>query len=159
MPESSQKSDLRQSLIKYAGRILVARPYFRFKLREKLFQRAQKLGFADSGSVIDSIIDDLAKSGYLDDSYLSESYVRRQLSKGYGPKIISLKLLALGLDRETVSLALKSSASEEAEIASIRQYSQKYARLDRRKLIGKLYFRGYSGPIIKKVFDGDYLED
>jgi regulatory protein len=159
MQESSRKSDLRQSLAKYAGRILSARPYFRFKLREKLFLRAEKLNFDDPDSTIDSILDDLAKSGYLDDQYLAEAYVRSRLSKGYGPKIISLKLKFMGLCPETISMVLESTATEEAEIASIKRFCRKYPHTDSRKLVSKLYFRGYSGTSIKKAFDGDYFED
>ncbi len=159
MQGSSRKSDLRQSLVKYAGRILGARPYFRFKLREKLFLRAEKLNFDDPGSTIDSILDDLAKSGYLDDQYLAEAYVRSRLSKGYGPKIISLKLKFMGLSPETISMVLESTATEEAEMASIKRYCRKFPHPDSRKLVSKLYFRGYSGTSIKKVFDGDYFED
>ena len=156
MPESSQKSNQRSSLVKYASRILSSRPYFRFKLRDKLFLRAQKLAFENPDDIIDSILDDLAKSGYLDDQYLAEAYVRRQLSKGYGPKIISLKLKFLGLDRETISRCLESEVTEESEISSIKKYCQKYPRLDQRKLISKLYFRGYSGQLIKKVLQYNY---
>lgn len=156
MPESSQKSNQRSSLLKYASRILSYRPYFRFKLREKLFLQAQKLNFENPEAIIDSLLDDLKKSGYLNDQYLAQAYVRRQLSKGYGPKIIAFKLKFLGLDRETISRCLESEVTEESEISSIKKYCQKYPHLDQRKLISKLYFRGYLGTIIKKAFDGDW---
>ncbi len=159
MQESSPKSDARQALVSYAARILVARPYFKSKLREKLFLRAEKLGIDGPGSTIDSILEDLSKSGYLNDLYLAEAYVRRQLAKGYGPKIIILKLKFLGLGRETVSEVLRSQASVELELDSIKKYCQKYPRLDQRKLISKLYQRGYHSTTIKKVFDSDWLED
>ncbi|HCQ31248.1 TPA: hypothetical protein DIU27_02610 [Candidatus Collierbacteria bacterium] len=159
MPESNQKNELRLSLVKYAGRVLGARPYFRVQLREKLFCRAEKEKFADPGPIIDSILEDLAKSGYLNDQYLSEAFVRRQLSKHYGPKIISLKLKFLGLSREAVSEALTTGSPMEAEITSIRHFLQKYPRLDRRTLISKLYRRGYTDHAIKSAFDGDSFED
>ncbi|NCP47236.1 hypothetical protein AUJ42_03100 [Candidatus Collierbacteria bacterium CG1_02_44_10] len=159
MPASSQKNNSRQTLVKYAGRILTARPYFRVQLREKLFRRAEKEKFTNPGPIIDSILEDLAKSGYLNDQYLSEAFVRRQLSKHYGSRIISLKLKYLGLSQEAVAEALATSAPLEAEIASIRQYLQKFPHLDRRKLISKLYQRGYSNRAVKSAFDGGYLED
>ncbi len=159
MQEFSRKSDFRQSLVSYAAKILVARPYFRAKLRDKLFLRAEKFNFLDPSGVIDSILDDLSKSGYLNDKYLAEAFVRRQLSKGYGPKIISLKLKFLGLDREIISEVLKSQAYEELEVDSISRYCRKYPRVDPRKLISKLYQRGYNSQAIKKVFDSDWLED
>lgn len=159
MPESSPKSDLRRSLIRYASLILSRRPYFKFKLREKLFLRAEKLGFTQPAETIDSIVEDLAQSGYLDDLYLAEAYVRRQLAKGYGPKVIILKLKYLGLDRETSLQAVKSEVTEEAEMSSLQKYSRKFASQDRRKVISKLYSRGYNPTLIQKVFDGDWLED
>ncbi len=159
MPESSQKSKIRSALLRYAARILSARPYFRTKLKDKLFQRAESQGFENSGALIDEILADLAGSGYLDDRYLAEAYIRRQLGKGYGPKIIALKLKYLGLDPGLVTSTLKAEAGQEAEMASIRKYSAKFPRLDRRKLISKLYQRGYLSLTIQKAFDGDWLED
>ncbi len=158
MQEFNRKSDPRQSLIKYAAGILSARPYFRSKLREKLFLRAEKLGFDDPGKIIDSILNDLSKSGYMDDKYLAEAYVRRQLSKGYGPKIISLKLKYLGLDSQTVTDSIKSQAFEESEVASIRSFCDKNSRYEQGKLISKLYQRGYTSLSIKKVFDSEWSE-
>lgn len=156
MPESSRKSNSRSILVKYAARVLSARPYFRSTLKDKLFRNAESLELEASSEVIESILEDLAQSGYLDDQYLAEAYVRRQLGKGYGPKVISLKLKYLGLDPALITFALKSDATEEAELASIRHYCAKFPRLDRRKLIQKLYFRGYSGQLIKKVLQYNY---
>lgn len=159
MPESSRKSDQRQSLVKYAGRILAARPYFRFKLREKLFLRAEKEKIENPGQIIESILDDLAQSGYLNDQYLAEAYVRRQLSKHYGPRLISVKLKYLGLGVAAVTEALRSAVSPEAEEASIRHFISKFSHQDRRKVVSNLYRRGYSERAIKSAFDGDCLED
>lgn len=156
MPESSRKSNLRSILVKYAGRVLSARPYFRSTLKDKLFLKAESLDLEASSEVIESILEDLAQSGYLDDQYLAEAYVRRQLGKGYGPKVIAVKLKYLGLNPTLVTSALKSDATEEVELASIRHYCAKFPRLDRRKLIQKLYFRGYSGQLIKKVLQYNY---
>lgn len=159
MPESNPKSEPRRLLLRYATFILSGRPYFRFKLREKLFLRAEKLGLENPATTIDSILEDLGQSGYLDDQYLAEAYVRRQLSKGYGSKIIILKLKFLGLGDQIIRDSIRSQADQESELASMRKYCQKYSRLDQRKLISKLYSRGYSGLLIKKAFDSDWLED
>ncbi len=156
MPVSNQNDDLRASLIKYAGRVLSLRPYFKFKLRDKLFLRAEKLGSTDASKVIDSVLHDLEKSGYLNDRYLAEAYVRRQLAKGYGSKIIHLKMKYLGLDQKTISETLKSEASEEVELQSLEKYSLKFARLDKQKLVHKLYTRGYSSALIRKVIQYNY---
>lgn len=159
MLESPPKSDQRQELVKYAGRILTGRPYFKVKLKEKLFLRAEKLKYQEPGPIIEEILQDLSKSGYLNDEYLAGAYIRRQLSKGYGPKIISTKLKFMGLDSATIVRCLKNEVTEEQELASIKRYCQKNARLEQRKLVSKLYLRGYSGQLIKNTFDSDWLED
>jgi SOS response regulatory protein OraA/RecX len=159
MLESSQKSSQRSPLLKYATRLLSSRPYFRSQLHAKLSLRAQTLSFEDAGSVIEAILEDLSRSGYLDDQYLAQAYVRRQLSKGYGPKVIAFKLKYLGLAPEITAAAIQSEASQEAELLSLKRYCRKFPRLERQKLISKLYYRGYLGPSIKKAFDGDWLAD
>src|SRR5258706_4808471 len=103
---SNPKSETRELLLKYAGNILSRRPYFRHTLKAKLILRAKKLKLVEANPIIDSILEDLARSGYLDDQYLAEAYVRRQLGKGYGPRLISLKLGCLHLDHDSYALAL-----------------------------------------------------
>jgi SOS response regulatory protein OraA/RecX len=158
MPVSSQKSN-RESLLKYAANILSRRPYFRHTLKEKLFLRSKKLKLNDVSLVIDSILDDLAGSGYLDDKYLAEAYVRRQLAKGYGPRLISLRLGALHLDRDLINQAIDNEATPENQYLAIKKFSAKYARLDPRKIISKLYARGFASRVISMLFDGTAIED
>lgn len=159
MPESSPKNEIREKLLKYAVNILSGRPYFKHTLKQKLFFRAERDSLGDASHEIDQIITDLDKGGYLNDAYLAEALIRRQLSKGYGPKIISLKLKYLGLGRELIATGLKQEASEESELQAIKKYCQKYPRLDQRKLVSKLYLRGFTGTVIRKVFDSDRFED
>jgi SOS response regulatory protein OraA/RecX len=159
MPESSLPSDIRASLIKYAAFCLSRRPYFRETLRQKLVLRSKKLKFYDSTPIIIAILDDLQKSGYLNDSYLAGAFVRRQLGKGYGPRIISLKLGRLHLDKNTVDIALDEEATPGQQIETLKKYSAKYGSLDRRKLISRLYSRGFTSSVINKVFDSEYIED
>lgn len=159
MPESNQKSDIRRSLLKYAANILSRRPYFRNALKEKLYYRSEKEGFLDSGDIIEDIISELAKSGYLDDLYLAQAYVRRQLSKCYGPRIISLKLKQLRLDSSTIRAALDSEALPEPQMQAITKFANKYRHVDPRKVSYKLYSRGFSGDLIKKVFDETDIPD
>jgi len=158
MPEQPSPSDVRASLIKYAAFCLSRRPYFEETIRQKLILRSKKLKFIDSTSIISDILKDLKKSGYLDDVYLAQAYVRRQLDKCYGPRIISLKLSRLKLDRETISLALEE-ASIEKQVEAIKKYSRKYPRLDKFKITSKLFGRGFASTAIKRLFDVECLED
>jgi|WetSurMetagenome_2_1015567.scaffolds.fasta_scaffold383472_1 SOS response regulatory protein OraA/RecX len=159
MPELSPPSEVRASLIKYAAFCLNRRPYFRETLNQKLILRARKLKFADSKQIITAILDDLQQSGYLNDSYLADAYVRRQLGKGYGPRIISLKLGRLRLDNNTIDISLNNEADTPKQIAAITKYADKYRSMDRRKFVSRLYSRGFSSSIINKVFDAEYIED
>jgi SOS response regulatory protein OraA/RecX len=159
MPESSLPSDVRASLIKYAAFCLSRRPYFRETIRQKLILRAKKLKFSDSAPVITAILDDLQKSGYLNDSYLAGAFVRRQLGKGYGPRIISLKLARLHLAKDTIGVALEEEATLGQQVEAIQKYSQKYRTQDQRKLVSRLYSRGFSSSAINKLFDSEYIED
>jgi len=151
-------SDVRASLIKYAAFCLSRRPYFEETIRQKLVLRAKKLNFVESERVIKDIINDLNKAGYLDDLYLAQAFVRRQLDKCYGPRIISLKLSRLRLNKDTINVALEE-ANTERQLESISKFAQKYRKLDKYKMTSKLYSRGFSSQAIKKLFDVEYLED
>lgn len=159
MPESNQKSEVRSKLLKYAANILSRRPYFSHTLKQKLYLRSEKEGFEDSGEEIEKIISELGASGYLDDTYLAEAFVRRQLSKCYGPRIIQMKLKQLRLDPTIIAKAISSQASAESQSEAISKYSAKNSRIDPRKLSYKLYCRGFSGQDIKNTFDGKQFED
>ena len=161
MPASNQKSEVRGKLLKYAANILSRRPYFRHALKQKLLLYAEKNKYpCHSGPdpessqnihIIDQIITELAASGYLDDIYLAEAYVRRQLGKCYGPKIIELKLKQLGLDQATIKNALFSEATKEAQTEAIQKFLAKYSRQDLRKVIDKLYRRGFPSSLIHRT--------
>lgn len=158
MPEPQSPSDIRASLIKYAAFCLSRRPYFQETLRQKLISRSIKLEFVDYHNVVEDILKDLKKSGYLDDEYLASAFVRRQLSKYYGPRVISLKLKRLQLDNEAISKAL-SEIDQESESASMAKYISKYPKLDKYKLRSKLFSRGYSTVAINNLFDSEYFDD
>lgn len=143
MPESNPKSELRAKLVKYAANILSRRPYFRHQLKQKLFLYAEKFGLSPDSSTVDQIITDLAQSGYLDDQYLAAAYVRRQLGKCYGPKIIRYKLKTLGLSDTLINQALASEATAEALLLATDKISLKYRSKDPREVKQKLYQRGF----------------
>lgn len=151
MQESSRKSEVRSSLLKYAVNILSRRPYFRHTLKEKLILRAKREEYSDATEEIDKIISQLAGSGYLDDVYLAEAFVRRQLGKLYGPRIISLKLKQLHLDPETIKIAIFSEATRELQIEAVQKFAAKNSRKDIRIITNKLYQRGFASDIIKVI--------
>lgn len=158
MLEQPSPSEIRASLIKYAAFCLSRRPYFEEVIRQKLVQRAKKLNLTNSTGIITDILSDLKKSGYLDDPYLAQAYARRQLDKCYGPRIISLKLSRMKLNRSTIEFALEE-ADISKQVEAIKKFSLKNRKLDKYKLTSKLYARGFSSGAINKLFDVEYLED
>jgi regulatory protein len=158
MPEQPSQSETRASLIKYAAFCLSRRPYFEETIRQKLVLRSKKLKFGKSDKVISSILKDLKKNGYLDDVYLASAFARRQLGKGYGPKIISLKLKRLKVSEEVIDTALEE-ANIPCQLEAIRKYAQKYRKLDKYRLTSRLYSRGFGSVVINKLFDSEYIED
>lgn len=158
MLEPPSQSDIRASLIKYAAFCLNRRPYFRETLRQKLVLRSKKLNFEDVTGVISAILVDLKKSGYLDDPYLAQAFARRQLDKGYGPRIISLKLRRMKLDQSVIDQAMEE-ADIKKQLESIKKYAKKYEKLDKYKLTHRLYARGFSSSAINKLFDVESFED
>jgi len=158
MPEQPSQSEVRASLVKYAAFCLSRRPYFEDSIRQKLVLRSQKLKFKDTTRVISDILSDLKKSGYLDDAYLAAAFVRRQLSKCYGPKIITLKLGRMNLDKDAITTALEE-ASIDKQLEVIKKYAQKYPNFDKYKLKSKLYSRGFTSSAINMLFDYECFED
>lgn len=159
MPESLPSNDNRLRLIKYAAFCLNRKPYFTESLRQKLVLRSKKLNLGDTSETINGILADLGRSGYLDDSYLAGAYVRRQLSKGHGPRMIRMKLSFLKLDSAIIETALETDCSESQQVEAIRKYLRRYSRLDQRKIISRLYSRGFSSCSINKVFDAEHIEE
>ena len=159
MPEFNQKSDTRKGLLKYAVNILSRRPYFRNTLKDKLLYRAKREKFENSEEEIKKILDELAASGYLDDVYLAQAFVRRQIAKNYGPRIITLKLKQLHLDSGAIKSAIASEATKELQVEAIAKFAAKNGRVDKRKLSYKIYSRGFSSDIIKYVFDETEFPD
>ena len=153
MPETSQSPNVRRSLVSYAAKILGMRPYFSGKLREKLILRAAKLNFTDAEEIIEQILSELRSTKFLDDHYLAEGYVRKELHKGWGPKIILYKLTRLGVEPETAKEALLTEADLEKQQAAIRHYIKKIARYDKRIQINKLFQRGFNSAAILSTFD------
>ncbi len=158
MLEQPSPSEIRASLIKYATLCLSKRPYFEDTLHHKLIIRSKKLKFSDSTKVISTILKDLKKAGFLDDSYLAQAYARRQLSKGYGPRIISLKLKRLHLSQSVIDLAL-AEADKEKQLEAVKKYARKYPKIDKYKLISRLFSRGFIASTINKLFDVECSED
>lgn len=145
MQESSLTSEeLRSKLVKYAANILGRRPYFRHQLKQKLYLYQEKLDQQSHDSeVVESVISDLARSGYLDDEYLTNAYIRRQLQKCYGPKIIRYKLKNLGVSTNQIEKGMTEEVTAEVLEATKEKIRLKYKAKSAQELSQKLYQRGF----------------
>ena len=153
MEETNPSSEIRSSLVRYAALILGARPYFSGRLREKLRLRAEKLQFEKAEPIIEKIITDLTKDRLLDDQYLAAAYVRKELKKGWGPKVILLKLMRLGVGRETAQEVLLIEADLSHQKDSIASYLKKISHYNQHVQINKLFQRGFNSAAILPLFD------
>ncbi len=142
MPEFNPKNN-RSELLKYAVNILSRRPYFFVQLKNKLQERAKKLELTNFEDDLSSILTELQKSGYLNDSYLAEAYVRRCLGRLQGPKVIRYKLQQLGLNSSQIAEALATEESQKALAEAKSKITGRLAGSEEFKVASKLYQRGF----------------
>lgn len=142
--------------------LLGQRNYFEKALSDKLKQKGYE------NEPIEKTIEKLKSYRYLDNTHLTETFVRdkKQLSKK-GPRAIANALYAKGVDADTIKNALEENYDSEEELENCKCLLDKkldYYRKrcsDKRLLKGKLYAflaqRGYHTAIIKKAIE-DRLE-
>ena len=155
----NQKRDPRSILLKYATFCLGRRPYFTEDLRQKLTLKAHTAKLGDVGETIDQIVDDIGKSGFLDDKYLACAFVRRELSKGHGSHYIIQKIRHFRLPDTLVKEALAAEATHENQLSSAQKVVKKYHKLDKMALFRKIYSRGFPRDVIDDLFDSNPYED
>lgn len=104
--------------------------------------------------VIDDIIDDFCRRGYLDDAVLADQLVTSGVGrKGQGRVALSRALSQRGLPRDIIDAALDELPDDDAERALefARSKAQSLSRLDAdtalRRLVGQLSRRGYNGSV------------
>lgn len=142
--------------------LLGQRNYFEKALRDKLKQK----GYEEEH--IEKTIEKLKSYGYLNNTYLAETFVRdkKRISKK-GPKAIANALYAKGVSSDTIWQTLEEQYTAEEELENckallekkIESYRKRYS--DTYVLKGKLYAflaqRGYSSVAIKQAIE-DILE-
>ncbi len=129
------------------------------ELRDRL-SADEELEGADIESVVAKMID----LGYLDDERLARSLVEQHgARKGKGRLYIERELQRRGIDREILAEALEGlDVDDELERATelVRSRLRSVAGLDRdaakRRLIGYLGRRGYTGQIAMRAIDEAY---
>jgi regulatory protein len=151
------EGEVRQECFDYAMKYLGSRLHSRAELRKKLVRREY------GGQVIDSVLDDLARMGYLDDARFAKT---RALSaaehKHHGRRRAYMELIKAGVTKDVADAALDEVYDDKSDsLAAARLLAEKKApslkKLDpltaRRRLAGMLQRRGFDYETIKPVID------
>lgn len=148
-----------------ALRFLSHRPRTVREVRDKLREKE----FSDNDIAV--TIDDLTRSGLLDDADFARMYIRDALAMhAVGQLLLKKKLLLFGIDRVTVDEALHAAFEDEdsegAALAAARKYVQKSSRsrgkIDklrmRNRVAAFLGRRGYAWDVIQSVLKKLFAE-
>ncbi len=157
--QPNQNSEDFKYLLSYAYKILGLKPYLSGSLALKLQRQVLKLKLSLVKDDINKIIAEIKSKGYLDDSYLVCKYIQRNLEKGWGPRIIRLKLKNLGADPQEIDLQLSEYENNGAIVEYANIYSTKKNLYSQPGGYAKLLNRGFLPHHTKLVFDaGDMSE-
>lgn len=151
-----QLGEVKQECLDRALRFIEMRRHGRSELADKL--KRHEYG----PTVIEAVLDDLTRMGYLDDEQFALEYIasaarRRQM----GRRRAAMELAKKGIDRATADRALGQFYESHDDLAAARQLIEKklpsLKRLDpqtaRRRLTGQLLRRGFDYQAIKPLID------
>lgn len=112
-PELEAESAEKQALRAYnaAVRLLASRDHSIAELTRKLLKREH------SADAIQSAIDQLTVSNYVNDARYAQLYTEQRIDRGYGPRYIRAKLRERGLEVILIDAALAQPSIEWAECA------------------------------------------
>ena len=151
-----EQGEIRQECLDDALRYLQSRLHSRSELRRKLLRREY------GESVIDGVLDDLVRLGYVDDARFAKT---RALSSAehrhYGRRRAFMELMRAGVDAAVAEDALDQVYSAHDSLETARRLAEKQAprlrKLDpavaRRRLAGMLQRRGFEYEDVKTVID------
>ena len=141
-----------------AMKLLGVRPYSEYELCQKLQQKGYQIKDVNAALV------DCLRYGFLNDELYANDYANLLSSKGYGKYVIVRKLKEKHLSEEFIQNALSqiSTESDDAKRAfdfKIRMLkNEKDPKKHREKLYRFMLTRGFSGDIIRQLYD-EYLQE
>jgi len=150
------QGEVRQECFDYAMKYLGTRLHSRAELRRKLVRRE----YGDQ--VIDGVLDDLARMGYLDDARFAKTKALSAAEhKHHGRRRAFMELIKAGVKKDVADAALNDVYDKNDSLAAARQLAERKAaslrRLEplvaRRRLAGMLQRRGFDYETIKPVID------
>ena len=150
------QGEVRQECFDYAMKYLQMRLHSTAELRRKLVRRE----YGDA--VIDGVIADLLRMGYLDDARFAKTKAMSAAEhKHHGRRRAFMELIKAGVKKEVADAALTDVYTKTDSLLAARMLAEKKAgnlkRLDplvaRRRLAGMLMRRGFDYETIKPVID------
>jgi regulatory protein len=151
-----QLGEVKQECFDRAMDALTSRLHSRSELRKKLMRRE----YGDA--VVDAVLDDLARLGYLDDERFAKTKALSAAQhKHHGRRRAFMELIKSGVKGEVADKALTDVYAEHDSTAVARELARKQLpRLQklepmvaRRRLVGMLQRRGFDYDSIKPVVD------
>ena len=138
-----------------AIKLLARREHSRAELAKKLAVQADRTVAAASKEDIDSVLDQLEKSGLLSDARAAEAYVRGHAAR-FGTAKLSYSLRSRGIDSAVIeaSLAQEGLADERTRATEVWRSKFGDRPRDAREWARQARFlqsRGFSGEIIRKL--------
>ena len=149
-----QQGEVRQECFDAAMRALQTRLHSRAELRKKLMRKEW------GDAVIDGVLDDLQRLGYLDDARFAKTKALSAAQhKHHGRRRAMLELIRAGVKGDVAERALDDVYDAHDSMAVARELAKKQAarlkKLDpivaRRRLVGMLQRRGFDYDSIKPV--------
>lgn len=153
---SRQQELLDEDEVLRARRMAASRSAMKRRSRADLASYLSARGFRDS--IIERVLDDLERSGTVNDDAVAERWVRkRRREGGYGAARLKSELFGLGLTEPTVHRSLAAVLKESDPLSDCREFAAKkirqYQPLDdpknRRRLADLLRRRGFDGETIE----------
>lgn len=150
------QGEVRQECFDDAMKYLQSRMHSQAELRRKLLRRE----FTDP--VIDGVLADLVRLGYVDDARFAAAKAQSAVQhKHHGRRRAFMELLKSGVNARTVNAALDAIYTPEDTTAAVQKLIEKKApslrKLDpqvaRRRLAGLLMRRGFDYETIKPLID------
>lgn len=151
-----EQGEIRQECLDDALRYLQSRLHSRSELRRKLLRREY------GESVIDGVLDDLVRLGYVDDARFAKTRAMSAAEhRHYGRRRAFMELMRAGVDASVADDALEQVYSSHDSLDTARRLAEKQAprlrKLDpavaRRRLAGMLQRRGFEYEDVKTVID------
>jgi regulatory protein len=151
-----QQGEVRQECLGAAFRSLQSRLHSRAELKRKLMRKEW------GEPVVDGVLDDLHRMGYLDDARFAAARVASSATvKRHGRRRAKLELLRHGVARDVADAALSTAYTPASSLAAATDLAERQAArlrkleplVARRRLVGMLQRRGFDYDEIRRVVD------